>query len=122
MKTRKRQRPKSPETDYEIGYCKPPAASRFKPGQSGNPKGRPKKQSSSSNVLENALRRKVRIIENGLEQRCENIEVLFRSLVSRAIKGDNRATQLLVQLIEKWQIAPPKPKVTGIKRVIVHDR
>src|SRR6202040_1149980 len=27
---------------YEVGYRKPPAASQFKPGRSGNPKGRPK--------------------------------------------------------------------------------
>ena len=27
---------------YEVGYAKPPAATRFKPGQSGNPRGRPK--------------------------------------------------------------------------------
>ena len=25
-----------------VGYCRPPKAHRFKPGQSGNPKGRPK--------------------------------------------------------------------------------
>ena len=33
-----------PSTDapsYEVGYRKPPAASRFKRGESGNPKGRP---------------------------------------------------------------------------------
>jgi hypothetical protein len=27
---------------YEVGYGKPPESSRFKPGQSGNPKGRPR--------------------------------------------------------------------------------
>ena len=28
--------------DKEVGYGKPPKATRFKKGQSGNPKGRPK--------------------------------------------------------------------------------
>ncbi len=28
--------------DYEVGYCRPPLATRFRPGQSGNPRGRPK--------------------------------------------------------------------------------
>ena len=28
---------------YEVGKCRPPLASRWKPGQCGNPKGRPKK-------------------------------------------------------------------------------
>jgi hypothetical protein len=30
-------------TDYTVGRGKPPVASQFKPGQSGNPKGRPRK-------------------------------------------------------------------------------
>ena len=30
--------------DYDIGYGKPPEDTRFKKGQSGNPRGRPKKQ------------------------------------------------------------------------------
>ena len=35
--------PKLPvKTNYEVGYGKPPEASKFKKGKSGNPKGRPK--------------------------------------------------------------------------------
>ena len=34
---------KRPASDgYEVGYAKPPAENRFKPGQSGNPNGRPR--------------------------------------------------------------------------------
>ena len=33
------------ESDFPIGYKKPPLETRFKPGQSGNPSGRPKKNS-----------------------------------------------------------------------------
>lgn len=31
-----------PDADYAVGYGKPRADPRFKPGRSGNPKGRPK--------------------------------------------------------------------------------
>jgi len=31
-----------PDHDYEVGYGRPPVHARFRPGQSGNPKGRPK--------------------------------------------------------------------------------
>jgi len=31
------------EEDYEVGYRKPPVATRFKKGASGNPSGRRKK-------------------------------------------------------------------------------
>src|SRR5205823_6157875 len=32
--------------EYQVGYRKPPQHSRFKNGQSGNPKGRPKRSES----------------------------------------------------------------------------
>ena len=112
----------SAATPYETGYGRPPVATRFQPGQSGNPKGRPRQLHSARTVLEQALLRKVRIIENGLEQRLDNVDVLFRSIINRAIKGDNRATVLLVQLMEKWQVAPPQERITEIKRIILRDR
>lgn len=37
------RRPKAqPASPYDIGYAKPPAATRFQKGASGNPNGRPK--------------------------------------------------------------------------------
>lgn len=33
------------ERTYEVGYGKPPISGRWKPGQSGNPSGRPKNPS-----------------------------------------------------------------------------
>lgn len=41
-KLRKRRKLVLPKTPYEVGYGRPPAEHRFKPGQSGNPSGRPK--------------------------------------------------------------------------------
>ncbi len=32
---------------YEVGYGRPPVASRFQPGQCGNPKGRPARRRAS---------------------------------------------------------------------------
>ena len=43
-----------PERDgrgYEVGYGKPPKATRFKKGQSGNPKGRPRRQKTLGRLL-----------------------------------------------------------------------
>jgi hypothetical protein len=38
------------ETDT-VGYKRPPSKTRFKPGQSGNPRGRPKRQVDMSSAL-----------------------------------------------------------------------
>ncbi len=38
--------------DYDIGYGKPPARSRFQQGTSGNPKGRPKKPEQTARRIQ----------------------------------------------------------------------
>jgi hypothetical protein len=37
-----RLEPPSTHLDYEVGYGKPPVATRFEHGRSGNPRGRPR--------------------------------------------------------------------------------
>lgn len=41
---------------YEIGYGKPPADRRFKKGKSGNPRGRPKKATTSKPLVDRSMR------------------------------------------------------------------
>ena len=41
--------------DYQIGYGRPPAASRFKPGQSGNACGRPRKSQAPGSTPASSL-------------------------------------------------------------------
>jgi hypothetical protein len=41
----------SDDTEYEVGYCKPPRKNQFKSGQSGNPKGRPKQSGSANDAF-----------------------------------------------------------------------
>ena len=64
------------KTRYEIGYAKPPAKSQFKPGQSGNVKGRPRKKPKPSGVPQ------------GWDQRYKNIflEEAYRTILIR--EGD----------------------------------
>ena len=45
----------SAEDDDKVGYCKPPKHSRFKPGQSGNPLGRPRKNRSIETMIKREL-------------------------------------------------------------------
>ena len=45
--------------NYDVGYKKPPKNTQFKPGQSGNPKGRPKKPTNIHEALIDNLGKKI---------------------------------------------------------------
>ena len=79
------------ETGEKIGYRKPPANSRFRPGQSGNPKGRPKGSLNVATVLMKTLREKVAINENGKRKKITKLEAYLKQLVNKAASGDLRA-------------------------------
>ena len=106
--------------DYTaVGYKQPPLESRFKKGRSGNPKGRPKGSWSGKDLLQKALAIPLRITENGVVRTLPQKDVLFRSLLAKAIKGDSKSVALILKLIDKWNIDHSAPTVTMIQRVIV---
>ena len=90
---------------YEVGYGKPPKATRFKPGQSGNPKGRPKGARGLGKVLDEALAQEVTVTEGGRTTRVTKREALILSLVTRALKGDMRAAAQTLKLMEACERA-----------------
>ena len=53
------------KSDGAVGYCRPPAATRFQPGQSGNPSGRPKGAKGSRAIAKRVLMEKHRADPNG---------------------------------------------------------
>ncbi len=53
----------APEPGYAIGYGRPPAHSRFKPGQSGNSKGRAKYSRNLRTIVEEVLQQRIVIRE-----------------------------------------------------------
>ena len=88
---------------YEVGYKKPPKSRRFKPGQSGNPKGRPKGTKNLKTDLMEELSERVRIREGEHEIRVSKQRALIKSQVNRGIKGDNRAADKILDLYLKLQ-------------------
>jgi Family of unknown function (DUF5681) len=85
--------------DYDVGYRKPPAATRFKKGQSGNPKGRPKGKRNASSVIMRALWAKVVINENGRRREVTKFEAAITQLSNKAAQGDLRALNLVTALM-----------------------
>jgi hypothetical protein len=90
-----REKPES----RKVGYCNPPAHSRFQKGRSGNPKGRPKGTLNMATVLERTLREKVVINENGKRKAVTKLEAGVKQLVNKAASGELKALQLLASLV-----------------------
>jgi Family of unknown function (DUF5681) len=82
---------RSPDPDYEVGYGRPPKASQFRKGQSGNPKGRPKGKRGVKTILRRILSEKVTIHENGRPLTMTKEELLFRKWYAMGLKGDTGA-------------------------------
>jgi len=94
-----------PDADYEVGYGRPPRHSRFKPGQSGNPKGRPKGRKNISTILEETFYRPVTLTENGRKSKVPAIEAMLLGLLRKSLDGDLRAFDKLAKLIPMLQAA-----------------
>jgi hypothetical protein len=88
---------------FEVGYGRPPIATRFRPGQSGNPRGRPKGARNLSTLVAASLSERIAINENGKRRRISKMEAVVKQLVNRAASGELRATQLLLALVQSQE-------------------
>src|SRR5215217_5753947 len=104
---RKRLNPRRRPGDYEVGKGRPPVASRWKPGQCGNPKGRPKKAKGAATMAREALERPLPVIVNGRKYQMSVRAVAYRKLADRAAGGDGKALFLLLHLENEFQQSEP---------------
>jgi hypothetical protein len=102
MRKRSSRGPSHPPGNYEVGYRKPPQHTRFKPGQSGNPRGRPKPDKSLGAALNDALKAKVKLRGNGKERSVSSLDAYFSRVVVDAIQGKASAQRLLPALMERF--------------------
>jgi hypothetical protein len=97
-----------PAADYAVGYGRPPVATRFRPGQSGNPRGRPKRARNLAAIVAAALGEPVAVNENGRRRLITKLEAAVKQLVNRAAAGDTRVTQLLLALVQTHEQRPQR--------------
>jgi hypothetical protein len=93
------------ENNSAGGYGKPPKERQFKPGKSGNPKGRPKGSRGLKQVVRAALDDEVNLIVGGQETRKTKREVVVLKLIQKAASGDVRAIDSILNLDQKFDIA-----------------
>jgi hypothetical protein len=82
------------EGDGVAGYKEPPAHTRFRPGRSGNPAGRPKRRLSFWDALLTELA--AAMPGKDPEQAGSKLQALVKTLVDTAIAGNARAQSIVV--------------------------
>src|ERR1700730_433704 len=76
---------------YTVGYGKPPRATQFRPGQSGNAKGRPKGSKNFVKLVEEELTQRIRITENGKHRKITKKQGIAKQIVNQAVSGSLKA-------------------------------
>ncbi|BAT58553.1 hypothetical protein GJW-30_1_01079 [Variibacter gotjawalensis] len=74
---------------------------RFKPGQSGNPTGRPKGALGFAAIVKKLLHGKITITENGRRKKISRAEALAHSIIKKAFSGDMKALAFLANFQER---------------------
>jgi hypothetical protein len=78
-----------------VGYRNPPRDSRFRKGQSGNPKGRPRGRRTEL-PYEAVLGQEVIVRENGRERRVTAAEAFILHLTKLGLEGDSAAARAAI--------------------------
>jgi hypothetical protein len=115
----------STNDDAPGGYGRPPKNTRFKPGRSGNAKGRPKGTRNLKTDVTSLLRKRVLIREDGELRHVSRQEAMLLTLYANAVRGDTKASSQLLTMVTKTEsqdTAPSQPDiVTDNDRAIVED-
>ena len=81
----------------EFGYGRPPKASQFKPGQSGNPGGRPKGKPDVRREIEDVLSELVLVNFGGEERRISLVAAVMLKQCEKALEGNHRSAESILK-------------------------
>jgi Family of unknown function (DUF5681) len=92
---------KRAQKDGEVGYGRPPRETRWKKGQSGDPRHRkPKRLESTVAIIDRLLLTPVQISLNGETKKASALEAIVFQLLQKAMSGRGRAIRALLKYQE----------------------
>jgi hypothetical protein len=95
------------DIEERVGYAKPPRHTRFKPGQSGNRKGRPKGAEARKTIVNRVATERHRVIEQGKPRWRSTLELVVLAVCARAVAGDARAFPTFHDLLVRFGVEEP---------------
>ncbi|HEV7264202.1 MAG TPA: DUF5681 domain-containing protein [Falsiroseomonas sp.] len=102
--------------DYKVGYGRPPEHTRFRKGQSGNPKGRPKGAKDLGSLFQSLLGESINVREGERSRTMTKGEAMLQALLARALRGDAKATTLAFALAREQGLLSPPPVAANVPR------
>jgi hypothetical protein len=85
--------------DDAVGYGRPPKQTRFRQGESGNPKGRPRGTRNLKTELEQEMRQPILVREGNKQMRITKRHAVIKSQLAKAIRGDTRAAAWVFEIV-----------------------
>lgn len=92
--------------NYEVGYGRPPKSTRWKPGESGNRRGRPKGAKSVKAIVNEILNQRIRVRDGEGFRTISALEAMMMRFLERAMRGDPKAAAFLMDLYDEQPVLP----------------
>jgi hypothetical protein len=95
----------------DVGYGKPPSHTKYKPGQSGNPRGRPRRSifDDGEHAFEEELLKSLTVTVDGRKKKVHPMTLIAKRIVKDSIDGNFKAINLYKQLTD-FQFASKSEK------------
>jgi hypothetical protein len=98
---------------YAVGYGKPPSASRFRPGQSGNVKGRPKGRKNLKTLIKQAMTAMITVQEGSSGRHVTKLEGVVLRQLQNALKGNDRSAMAVIKMASEMGLLEDAPDASN---------
>jgi hypothetical protein len=110
---------------YFVGYGKPPEHSKFKAGQSGNPRGRARAEEFRKweNPIHKYMLEAIPVVIDGKKKTMVTVDALMKVLIAKSLKGCTKSLKILLDNSGglKALIAEEERKMTEADKKYLED-